>query len=166
MAALPGMANPRVSATQAIVDAVPMTAQVPAVVASLLSTSRISLSVIESDRYSAQNLLQSVQAPRRSPLYLEVIIGPPTNWTAGRLAETAPINWAGMVLSQPPIRTTASIGWALIISSVSIDIRLRYFMLVGFRKISPREMVGNSRGKAPLAITPRLTASRSSGKCL
>ena len=36
-----------------------------------------------------------------------------------------------MVLSQPPMRTTASIGWARTISSVSIAMRLRRNMLVG-----------------------------------
>ena len=42
MAALPGSAMPRASATQAIVLAVPMTAQVPAVVARRPSTSSTS----------------------------------------------------------------------------------------------------------------------------
>ena len=55
-------------------------------------------------------------------------------------ADTAPISCAGTVLSQPPISTTASIGCARIISSVSIDIRLRYFRLVGLRKTSPSEI--------------------------
>ena len=71
---------------------------------------------------------------------------------------------AGTVLSQPPIKTTASIGWARIISSVSIAIRLRNFRLVGVRKTSPSEMVGNSSGSAPAASTPRFTAVSSSGK--
>ncbi len=66
---------------------------------------------------------------------------------------------AGTVLSQPPISTTASIGWARIISSVSIAIRLRNFRLVGVRKTSPSEMVGNSSGSAPAASTPRFTAA-------
>ena len=48
----------------------------------------------------------------------------------------APINWAGTVLSQPPINTTASIGWARIISSVSMAIRLRKYILVGCAKLS------------------------------
>ncbi len=72
---------------------------------------------------------------------------------------------AGTVLSQPPTRTTASIGWARIISSVSIDIRLRNFRLVGLRNTSPSEMVGNSTGSPPAISTPRFTASMSSGKC-
>src|SRR5207302_5674066 len=46
-------------------------------------------------------------------------------------ADAAPINCAGTVLSQPPISTTASIGCARIISSVSIDIRLRRYIDVG-----------------------------------
>ena len=39
--------------------------------------------------------------------------------------------WAGTVLSQPPSSTTESIGCARVISSTSIDIRLRNFRLVG-----------------------------------
>ncbi len=73
------------------------------------------------------------------------------------------MSWAGTVLSQPPISTTASIGWAWIISSVSMAMRLRYIMLVGLRKTSPSETVGNGRGRAPAASTPRETASTSSG---
>ena len=74
------------------------------------------------------------------------------------------MSWAGTVLSQPPISTTASMGCARTISSVSIDIRLRNFRLVGLRNTSPSEMVGNSIGSAPAASTPRFTASSMSGK--
>ena len=81
------------------------------------------------------------------------------SWMLGRPAEAAPISCAGTVLSQPPISTTASIGWARIISSVSIDIRLRRNMLVGRAKLSWIEIVGKSIGKPPDSITPRLTAS-------
>lgn len=82
---------------------------------------------------------------------------------AGTPAEAAPISCAGTVLSQPPISTTASMGWARIISSVSIDIRLRRYMLVGCEKLSCTEMVGKSTGSPPASITPRLTASTSCG---
>ena len=41
------------------------------------------------------------------------------------------MSWAGTVLSQPPTSTTASSGCARIISSTSIDMRLRNIMLVG-----------------------------------
>jgi len=67
-------------------------------------------------------------------------------------------------LSQPPTKTTASIGWARIISSVSIAIRLRNMRLVGLRNTSPNEIVGKTSGNPPAARTPRFTASISSGK--
>ncbi len=44
-------------------------------------------------------------------------------------------------------------------SSTSIAIRLRKSMVVGFMRISPSEMVGNSSGKPPAESTPRFTAS-------
>ncbi|CEG08767.1 hypothetical protein BN961_02186 [Afipia felis] len=148
-----------------MVEAVPITAQVPLVVERRPSIWLISRSSTVPARYCAQKRRQSVQAPSRSPLWRPVIIGPPTSWIAGRPADSAPINCAGTVLSQPPISTTESIGWARIISSVSIDIRLRKRRLVGLRNTSPSETVGNSSGRPPAAITPRFTASSISGKC-
>src|SRR6478752_3802473 len=82
---------------------------------------------------------------------------------AGTSADAQAIICAGMVLSQPPISTTASIGWARIISSVSIAIRLRRNMLVGCANDSWIEIVGNSIGSAPASITPRFTAAMSCG---
>ena len=67
IAAVPGRIMPSASAMQAMVEAVPMTAQVPAVVASRPSMSVISLSSILPARYCAQKRRQSVQAPSRSP---------------------------------------------------------------------------------------------------
>jgi hypothetical protein len=67
MAAVPGRARPSVSARHAIVLAVPITAQVPAVVARLPSMPSISSFVSCPARYFAQKRRQSVQAPRRSP---------------------------------------------------------------------------------------------------
>ena len=78
-------------------------------------------------------------------------------------ADAAPISCAGTVLSQPPISTTASIGCARIISSVSIDMRLRRNMLVGAAKLSWMEIVGNAIGRPPASMTPRLTAATSCG---
>ena len=115
-------------------------------------------------RYFAQNRRQSVHAPRRSPRYDVGSIGPARSWIAGTSADAAPISCAGTVLSQPPTSTTASIGCARIISSTSIDIRLRNIMLVGLRNTSPSEIVGKSIGRPPAASTPRFTASTSSGK--
>ena len=66
IAAVPGMVIPRVSATQAIVEAVPITAQLPAVVASRPSISSIWSFETSPDLYLAQNLRQSVQAPSLS----------------------------------------------------------------------------------------------------
>ena len=164
IAAVPGSVMPSASAIEAMVLAVPITAQLPAVVARLPSICAISSSETSFARYFAQKRRQSVQAPRRSPWNSIGSIGPPTSCTAGRSADAAPISSAGTVLSQPPTSTTESIGWARIISSTSIDIRLRNIMLVGERKISPSEMVGKSIGSAPAASTPRFTASTSSGK--
>jgi hypothetical protein len=90
-----------------------------------------------------------------------VSIDPVTSCTHGTPAEAAPISCAGTVLSQPPSSTTASMGCARIISSVSIDIRLRRYIEVGCAKLSWMEMVGNSTGSPPASITPRLTASTS-----
>ena len=90
-------------------------------------------------------------------------IDPVTSCTHGTLADAAPMSCAGTVLSQPPINTTESMGWARIISSVSIDIRLRRNMLVGCEKLSWIDTVGKTMGKAPASMTPRFTASIRSG---
>src|SRR4051812_40726623 len=152
IAAVPGSDMPSASVRQAIVEAVPITAQVPAVTESRPSTVSISSESTEPARYLAQKPRQSVQAPSRWPLGRPVDIGPVTSWMAGSPAEAAPISWAGTVLSQPPISTAASMGWAPIISSVSMAMRLRYIMLVGFRNTSPSEMVGKGRGNVHRAV--------------
>src|SRR5712672_2590655 len=91
----------------------------------------------------------------------------PTGSTiAGMSAETAPISSAGMVLSQPPIRTTESSGSALTISSTSIDIRLRSSIELGNEKASCSEMVGNTKGRPPASRTPRAIASATCGAVL
>ena len=102
-----------------------------------------------------------MQAPTRCERCEPVNIDPVMSCTAGKPAEAAPINCAGTVLSQPPISTTASIGCARNISSVSIAMRLRRYMLVGCAKLSCREIVGKVIGKPPANMTPRCTASMS-----
>ena len=87
-----------------------------------------------------------MQAPSTSPLKWPTSIGPTGSTIAGRSALAAAISCAGRVLSQPPISTTESIGWARTISSVSIAIRLRRNMQVGCEKLSWIEMVGNTIG--------------------
>src|SRR3954451_21332267 len=73
-------------------------------------------------------------------------MGPTGITTVGRSAETAAMICAGSVLSQPPITTTASIGCARIISSVSMAIRLRRYIEVGCAKLSAIEMVCEDGG--------------------
>ena len=85
---------------------------------------------------------------------------------AGMSAEIAPISSAGMVLSQPPISTTASSGSALIISSTSIAIRLRSSIEVGNENASCSDTVGNTNGSAPAMRTPREIASATCGAVL
>ncbi len=131
MHAPPGSIMPIASVHSAIVLAVPITMHVPAAGASLPSISLISRSLISFARNRAQKRRQSVQAPSRSPWWSPVIMGPVTISIAGTFALAAPMSSAGTVLSQPPISTTASTGSPRIISSVSTDIRLRRYMLVG-----------------------------------
>ena len=71
--------------------------------------------------------------------------------------------WAGMVLSQPPTSTTASIGWARISSSVSIAMRLRRYIDVGAAKLSCSDMVGKAIGRPPASRMPRFADSISCG---
>ena len=66
-----------------------------------------------------------MQADRRSPSKRWASMGPTTSRAEGTPALTAAMSWAGTVLSQPPISTAASIGWAESIASVSSAMRLR-----------------------------------------
>src|SRR5699024_2558896 len=84
--------------------------------------------------------------------------GPAVTITAGLLALIEPMSWAGTVLSQPPIRTTPSIGETEIISSTSMDMRFRKYRLVGRVNGSEIEIVGNSRGNPPASRIPLLTS--------
>ncbi len=78
---------------------------------------------------------------------------------AGSLMLTAPMIKAGVVLSQPPIRTAPSTGCERSNSSVSIARKLRYIMLVGLVICSPTLMAGSSTGKPPACQMPRFTSS-------
>src|SRR5262249_31454018 len=68
MVALIGSDHPSASAMQAMVEAVPITMQVPTDGASLLFTASISASSIPPSRDFAHSLRQAVQAPNTSPL--------------------------------------------------------------------------------------------------
>ena len=97
---------------------------------------------------------------------MPVIIGPGTIRTDGTFVEKLPIISAGIFLSQPPSKMTESMGCAFIISSTHIDIKFLYIMEVGFKKVSPREIIGNTIGNAPLDKIPIFKLSKISGKFL
>src|SRR6185295_9189101 len=73
-------------------------------------------------------------------------LGPPLTAIAGTSQLAAPISSAGVVLSQPTISTTASIGLPRIASSTSMLARLRVNIAVGRRFDSPLLKTGNSTG--------------------
>ena len=56
---------------------------------------------------------------------------------------------AGVDLSQPPIRTAPSTGWARSVSSTSIAPMFRYSIEVGFKNCSENECTGISAGIPP-----------------
>ena len=142
-----------------MVDAVPITVQCPELRARQPSISLHSSSLRRPVRYRSNNFRPSVPAPSLRSRHWPLSMGPPGTMIAGISALAAPINCAGVVLSQPQSRTTASMGLARMDSSTSMAIRLRKSMEVGRMNISPSEMVGNSKGNPPAAHTPRFTAS-------
>ena len=157
-----GSARPIVSTMHAIVLAVPITMQVPGVGASRPLIA-LDLARRRCGRRGSRPTAAGSRCRRRAarPGGGRPASARPERTIAGTSADAAAIICAGMVLSQPPISTTASIGCARIISSVSIAIRLRRNMLVGYANDSWIEMVGNSIGSPPASITPRLIASTS-----
>ncbi len=114
---------------------------------------------------SAQYFQASLPLPRVSWPQRAISMGPQGKKMAGILAEMAPINRAGVVLSQPPMSTTPSKGWQRMVSSVSMDNRLRYNMVVGFMSISPSDITGTSAGNPPACQMPRFTSSARSRRC-
>ena len=159
--AAPGSVKPSVSASDAMVEAVPITMQVPEVGIRLsCARSRFASSRVPA-RKAAHSRRQSVQAPSRAPSWRPASIGPTGSTIAGTSALTAPISSAGIVLSQPPISTTASTGSARSISSVSIDMRLRSSIEVGNENASWIEMVGKTNGRPPASRTPAAVFSAS-----
>src|SRR5947209_20076051 len=108
---------------------------------------------------------RSVPEPMSRPWYLPLSIGPPETTSAGMSQLAAPMTSDGVVLSQPHMRTTPSIGLARIDSSTSMLARLRNSIAVGRMMASPSEVTGNSTGKPPACQTPRFTCSASSRKC-
>jgi hypothetical protein len=99
--------------------------------------------------------------PRNRPLSM----GPPEMTMVGKSQDAAPISSDGVVLSQPHISTTPSIGLPRIASSTSIDARFRNSIAVGRKLDSPQENTGNSSGNPPASSTPALMCSTSPRKC-
>ena len=154
---------PSASIMQPMVLAVPITMQVPLVGASRPLTA-LDLGLVD---VAGAILRPQPAAVGAGAQHLALVVAdqhrPGRQHDRRDVGLAAPISCAGRVLSQPPISTTASIGWARTISSVSIAIRLRRNMRSGAQKLSWIEMVGNSIGMPPASITPRFTASIRSG---
>jgi hypothetical protein len=156
---------PSASTIDAIVDAVPIVMQWPAERDMHDSTSTMSASFISPVFNISVNFHTCVPEPMSSPRNLPFSIGPPDKPIVGRSHEAAPINSAGVVLSQPIINTTPSNGCARIDSSTSIAAWLRNSIVVGRISVSPRLITGNSIGKPPASSTPSRTCWASSRKC-
>src|SRR5690349_20360475 len=165
MAALCGSVMPSASAMQAMVDAVPMVLQVPAERDIPACADMISCSVMVPALTCPDSCHTTVPEPMSRPLCLPLSIGPPLTAMAGTSQLAAPINSAGVVLSQPTSSTTPSIGLPRIDSSTSMLARLRVNMAVGRRFDSPLENTGNSTGNPPASMMPRRTWSASLRKC-
>ncbi len=68
-------------------------------------------------------------------------------------------------MSQPPRRTTPSIGFALNNSSVAMADIFRHNIAVGLTCVSPKETVGRFKGTPPASQIPFFTNSLTSFKC-
>jgi len=148
----------------AIVEAVPIVLQWPLLRIIADSLCRRSSSVISLARTSSTKRHTSVPHPIGAPRKWPVIIGPPGMTTAGTSTEATAISSAGMVLSQPPSRTTPSTGFARRISSISIAARLRNSIAVGRICVSPRDITGMFSGVPPASYTPCLTLVATSSR--
>ena len=124
IAAFPGRERPRDSTIQAIVEAVPITAQCPRL-RHIHSSATVNSSCDISPERTASLNLQISLVPMSRPWYLPVSIGPPETTSVGMFTLQAPITNDGVVLSHPQRRTTPSIGLARIDSSTSILARFR-----------------------------------------
>src|ERR1700741_2632594 len=109
--AQPGSIMPSASVSEFMVVAVPMVLQKPGGGAEEATTSTYScwLMLPASSSFLACHLM--VPEPVRWPLYQPFSIGPTESAMAGRLTVAAAINCDGVVLSQPVVSTTPSIGY-------------------------------------------------------
>src|SRR5262245_48768925 len=110
MAAQPGSESPSTSATAFIVDAVPMVLQWPSEGADAAAASRNCFSLICPAASLRRDLHITVPDPTSSCPCQPSSIGPPDSTMAGMSTVDAAMICAGVVLSQPVVSTTASIG--------------------------------------------------------
>jgi hypothetical protein len=163
--ARPGNTIPSASASNPIVEAVPIVLQWPRL--RIIEDSDLMNSDSESvpARTSSESRHTSVPQPSAWPRKVPVSIGPPGTTTAGRSTEAAAMSSAGIVLSHPPRSTTPSIGLARSISSVAMAAMFRQSIAVGRTSVSPRETTGRLSGIPPASKTPCLTLSATSFRC-
>ena len=136
---------------EAMVEAVPMVMQWPTERDMQASASMKSASVISPALTMASNFQTWVPEPICSSRKRPFSIGPPESARVGRSQLAAPMSRAGVVLSQPTKRITPSRGLARMVSSTSIETRLRNIMVVGRISVSPSDITGNSNGKPPIS---------------
>src|SRR5215472_8137899 len=101
MAAFIGRPIPKASTTHAMVEAVPMVMQWPAERLIQDSASWNSHMGIAPQRTSSLNFQTSVPDPISCPRNFPLSMGPPETMREGKSQLDAPINNAGVVLSQP-----------------------------------------------------------------
>ena len=124
IAAFSGRVSPSDSTIQAMVEAVPITAQWPWL-RHIQASAVMNSSWLISPRRLASLKRQMSVVPMSLPRYFPLSIGPPETKMVGRSTLVAPIRMEGVVLSQPPNSTTPSMGFALMLSSASMLARLR-----------------------------------------
>ncbi|MCY1301215.1 hypothetical protein D9M70_508120 [compost metagenome] len=107
-AALVGNDRPIASTIEAMVVAVPIVMHTPGDRDMPLSAAMNSCRLISPARTASENFQTSVPEPMSLPFHLPLSIGPEETTMVGRSTEAAPISWPGVVLSQPPSRTTPS----------------------------------------------------------
>ena len=110
IAAHPGRLMPSASASEFMVVAVPMVLQWPADGADDAMSSVNFRASISSRASSSRAVQRIVPEPVRLPLYQPFSIGPPERTIAGMSTVAAAMICAGVVLSQPVVRTTPSSG--------------------------------------------------------
>ncbi len=149
MAPLPGSAMPSASHRLAMVEAVPMVMQEPALRDIAASAAMNSAMDMVPAATACLKRITSVPEPSALPFQRPESMGPPETMMAGRSTLAAPIRQAGVVLSQPASSTTASMGCERMEASTSMLARLRYSMVVGRISGSDSDITGNSSGKPP-----------------